>query len=59
MSESKFKWYIMHTCSRDVKGTNSDEVAEEFSRSDSFFVVNAETGHQFYRGELFLIDEVK
>lgn len=40
----KFRYYITDTFRGLVVGTNSEEVAKDFTACDEYFVVDSETG---------------
>ena len=40
----KFRYYIADPFSGNVKGTNDEQVAGDYSQSEDFWVVDSETG---------------
>jgi hypothetical protein len=43
----KFRYYITNLYQGNIQGTNDEATAREFSVSEDFFVVDAETGTWF------------
>lgn len=58
----KYQFYIVDTINGDVRGTNDEPLAEEYSRVDENYVIDAKLGKQICIdtiGQTFDIQQAK